>query len=124
MSASQRTQNWNGMNWVRQEKRLAIYIRDNFCCAHCQRDLRDIQPGEKVRIELDHIIPVSKGGSNHAHNLVTSCSTCNLARSDKDLEVVHPLYSNQIRIINQAKRDLPMELAKQVYAERKAQKGN
>lgn len=117
---SNRRDNWQGMNWITQHKRLAIYMRDNFTCAHCNMDLRKIQPGDGYRIELDHIVPVSKGGSNHAHNLITSCNKCNLGRGDRDLEVIHPMHSVQIVIINQAKRDLPITLAKQLIAERKA----
>lgn len=123
-SQPSRRDTWQGMNWVRQEKRLAIYIRDNFTCAHCKRDLRNIQPGEGIRIELDHIIPVSKGGGNNASNLVTSCSKCNASRGDKDLEVLHPLHSEQQRILKMALKELPLTLAKQVLAERKRQEGN
>ena len=115
-----RREGWQGMNWITQHKRLAIYMRDDFICAHCNMDLRKIQAGDGYRIELDHIIPVSKGGSNHAHNLVTSCNKCNLARGDRDLEVIHPMYSVQIVILNRAKRDLPIQLAKQVIEDRKA----
>lgn len=117
---STRRDGWQGMNWIRQEKRLAIYIRDNFTCAHCNMDLRKIQAGDGYRIELDHIVPVSKGGGNEATNLVTSCNKCNAGRGDRDLEVIHPMYSVQIIILNRAKLPLPTQLAKQVLAERKA----
>lgn len=117
---STRRDNWHGMNWLTQHKRLAIYIRDNFICQHCKMDLRNITKDIKVRIELDHITPVSKGGSNHQSNLVTSCSRCNLLRGDKDLEEVHPLHSDQHRILLQATKELNIMLAKQVLSERKA----
>lgn len=117
-----RRDNWQGMNWIRQEKRLAIYIRDNFICQHCQLNLQTIQPGDGLRIELDHLTPVSKGGSNHQSNLVTSCSKCNLERGDRNLEEIHPLHSNQQRILRQASKEINVHLAKQVLAERKAQK--
>lgn len=32
---------------------------------------------------LDHFVPRSKGGSNKASNLVTSCPTCNYRRQNR-----------------------------------------
>lgn len=67
--------NWQGMNWIRQEKRLAIYLRDGCACAWCGTRLED-----GVVLSLDHFIPHSEGGSNEASNLVTSCKRCNDSR--------------------------------------------
>lgn len=119
MAKSARTEKWQGMNWIRQEKRLAIYIRDNFVCMHCGMDLRTIQPGDGIRIELDHVIPASKGGSNQASNLITSCSACNAQRGNKDIEEVHPLLSQRAHIERALAAPLNIHLAKQVLAERK-----
>jgi 5-methylcytosine-specific restriction endonuclease McrA len=66
--------------WIRVEKRLSIYIRDKFRCLLC---------GEKFssdKLSLDHIIPKSKGGSNHQTNLYTASLICNSRRGDKPLE--------------------------------------
>lgn len=115
-----RRESWQGMNWIRQEKRLAIYIRDNFTCLHCKRDLQTIVPGDGIRIELDHVVPVSKGGSNHQNNLITSCSECNQARGNKDIEEIHPLLSQRAHIERQLAKPINVHLAKQVLIERKA----
>ena len=69
---------WNGMNWIRQEKRLAIYLRDGMCCAWCGLGVED-----EVVLSLDHLKPHAKGGANDATNLVTCCKACNSARGKR-----------------------------------------
>lgn len=71
---------WNGSNWIRREKRLAIYLRDHFRCVYCDRNLARVKA--KLRC-LDHVIPVTKGGTNHENNLVLSCKVCNERKGDK-----------------------------------------
>ncbi len=51
--------------------RFDILKRDNFTCQYCGK-----KPPE-VELEVDHIIPLSKGGSNEEKNLTTSCERCN-----------------------------------------------
>ena len=68
--------------WIRPEKRLAIYLRDRFCCLYCCRDLHDAPPTD---ITLDHVVTRSDGGGNGEDNLVTACRTCNCSRQDKPL---------------------------------------
>ena len=70
-----------GMNWIRKEKRLAIYMRDGMACAYCGQTLED-----GIQLSLDHLKPYSKGGSNSERNLVTCCMHCNSSRGDRDLD--------------------------------------
>ena|SRR2546425_7262019 len=51
--------------------RWKILKRDNFTCTKCGR-----KP-PNVRLEVDHIYPLSKGGTNNEKNLATLCSRCN-----------------------------------------------
>ena len=52
--------------------RNAIFDRDGWVCAYC---------GDRNGpFECDHIVPVSKGGSNDKSNLVTSCMKCNRSK--------------------------------------------
>ena len=67
-----------GMNWIRQEKRLAIYLRDGLSCAYCGAS---VESG--AQLSLDHVRPYSKGGNNHESNLVTCCTRCNSARGNR-----------------------------------------
>jgi hypothetical protein len=52
-----------------------IFARDNYTCQYC---------GERgKRLECDHVVPVSKGGSHDNSNLVTACFKCNRSKRDK-----------------------------------------
>jgi len=51
--------------------RYSIMKRDNFMCVLCGR-----RPPE-VELHVDHIKPVSKGGTNDESNLRTLCADCN-----------------------------------------------
>ena len=67
-----------GMNWIAQATRLAIYLRDGFACAYCGEG---IETGNQLT--LDHLKPYSKGGDNSPTNLVTCCHRCNSARGNR-----------------------------------------
>ena len=69
---------WQGMNWITQKKRLAIYLRDGMSCAWCGKGVE-----EGSIFTLDHLKPHAKGGSNHESNLVTSCKFCNDSRGKR-----------------------------------------
>jgi hypothetical protein len=68
------------MNWIRQEKRLAIYLRDGLACVYCGAAAE-----QGASLQLDHIIAVERGGKNQADNLVTCCDRCNQAKGCRTL---------------------------------------
>ena len=59
--------------------RYDILHRDNFKCCICGRTAKE----DGVKLHIDHIIPVSKGGTNDVSNLRTLCQDCNLGKSNK-----------------------------------------
>jgi 5-methylcytosine-specific restriction endonuclease McrA len=61
-------------------QRFEILKRDGFTCQYCGR-----KPPE-VTLEVDHIFPVDKGGTNDPSNLITSCYDCNRGKSDTLLD--------------------------------------
>lgn len=63
-------------NWA--ELRGIVFYRDNYTCSYCG------QKGNKL--ECDHIIHISKGGSNKLSNLTTSCINCNRSKNNKTLK--------------------------------------
>ena len=73
--------NYQGMNWIRQEKRLAIYLRDGLSCAYCGDSVEN-----GAKLSLDHLTPHSDGGSNREDNLVTCCCRCNSSRGNRPLK--------------------------------------
>ena len=79
--ANKRADSWNGMNWIRQEKRLAIHLRDGCACMYCGATMED-----GTVLTLDHVKPHVKGGSNSERNLVTACRKCNSSRGDRPVE--------------------------------------
>lgn len=81
-TAQQRRANWYGSNWIRREKRLAIYLRDSFTCAYCGAKLHNAKPRQ---VTLDHIDPVCSAGNNEATNLVTCCKPCNDRKSGRPI---------------------------------------
>lgn len=63
-------------------KRFLIMRRDGFRCQICGKSVSD---NENVKLEIDHKVPVSKGGSSQIDNLWTLCFECNRGKRDKDL---------------------------------------
>lgn len=63
-------------------KKLREFIkkRDNFTCCNCGNSTQ-VEPN--LLLEIDHIIPVSKGGRTEEDNLQTLCWKCNREKSDK-----------------------------------------
>ena len=57
-----------------------IKNRDNFTCCTCGNSTH-VEPN--LLLEIDHIIPVAKGGRTVEDNLQTLCWKCNRAKSDK-----------------------------------------
>jgi len=110
---------WHGSKWIRAEKRLAIYLRDGFRCVYCGRELAEAPAAE---CQLDHLQCRSRGGSNEASNLVTSCRSCNASRQDAHF-TAWATPAAVARIRRRRNRDLAPFLAeaKRLVAERKAQ---
>ena len=62
---------------VSNKMRLAIYKRDHYRCRKCGRRTDDL--------EIDHIIPIARGGKSTYDNLQTLCHRCNYLKGS-DIE--------------------------------------
>lgn len=63
-------------------KRIVIE-RDKWTCQNCGQKVHDDLHWLPDKCHVDHIIPVSKGGSNDLDNLQVLCQACNLTKSKK-----------------------------------------
>lgn len=57
--------------------RLSVYKRDNWTCVSCGVKVETTKEYAPHQASIDHIIPVSKGGSHTYDNVQTMCVTCN-----------------------------------------------
>lgn len=72
---------WNSICRVERGKvsnkmRFSIYQRDGYRCSKCGISQRYAQ------LEVDHIIPIAKGGKSTYNNLQTLCHRCNIEKGD------------------------------------------
>lgn len=70
---------------IPSELRHQIFVRDGYRCRECGKSKND-----GISLEIDHIFPLSKGGSTTPDNLWTLCRDCNQAKKDdvwKDDEI-------------------------------------
>ncbi|NET87405.1 MAG: HNH endonuclease [Kamptonema sp. SIO1D9] len=56
--------------------RKYVFARDNYCCQSCGKT------SQQTILNIDHIIPLAKGGSNDISNLQTLCCSCNQKKRD------------------------------------------
>jgi len=60
--------------------RFAVFRSDEYRCRICGASAED-----DARLEVDHKVPVSKGGTDEMENLWTLCFDCNRGKSASDL---------------------------------------
>ena len=58
---------------IPENVRVEVWRRDGGKCARC---------GSREKLEYDHIVPISRGGSNTARNIELLCEKCNRSKSN------------------------------------------
>lgn len=74
--------------------------RDGRKCAYCGK--------EKVPLEIEHIVPRSRGGSNRLSNLTLACRTCNEKKGSQTIEV---FLKGQPEVLRRVKANMRRSLA-------------
>ncbi len=75
--------------------RFDVFKRDSFCCQYCGNT------PPVVVLEIDHIIPVCKNGTNNIDNLLTSCFDCNRGKSGVELTVLPLKTSEKVSLLKE-----------------------
>ena len=93
---------WDSISTVERAKvtnklRLAIYERDDYCCVKC---------GSETDLEIDHIVPISKGGKSELSNLQTLCRSCNKQKSNIIEPYNEDTYNSSVKYCPRCKAPL------------------
>ena len=74
--------------WFSKRKfdKMKLVVRDGKKCAYCGDDTS--------ALEIEHIIPRSRGGVDKIQNLALSCRKCNMAKGNK---LPHEIEDNYFR---------------------------
>lgn len=111
---------FSGSKWITPQRRLAIYLRDNFQCIYCGKTVLT------VTLSLDHIVARSTGKNDHSSgNLITCCMLCNSERNNTEIEtflsVKHGKNSHKVaaRIAELTSKDMSsyIKIAKSMIEE-------
>jgi hypothetical protein len=80
---------------ISKKLRFEVFKRDAFKCHYCGNH------PPTVILEVDHITPVSKGGTNNIDNLTTACFGCNRGKSDTELNVLPQTTLSKIELLQE-----------------------
>jgi 5-methylcytosine-specific restriction endonuclease McrA len=77
----------------RQVTNTFMFARDRYRCQYCGRGQTELKHRESLT--RDHVIPISRGGTNDWTNVVTACSACNTRKANRlPSEIgMHPLHN-------------------------------
>lgn len=84
---------------ISDELRAKVLARDGYACVDC---------GSVDDLELDHIMPVTKGGDNGEENLQVLCGSCNRKKSNRIRQSRHresKRHDDNVTVVTQSERD-------------------
>ena len=96
---------------ISPQRRNQILERNGYTCQLCGAASGDPDPfnfNRKLRMHVDHITPLSQGGSDDNDNLRVLCSTCNQGRSN--IETPTETALNLLARIRRTRRSVQREV--------------
>src|SRR5688572_7782599 len=66
---------------IQLSMRFQILERDSFTCRFCGKR------APETELEVDHVVPRAKGGSDDVSNLVTACRDCNRGKGVRSVDL-------------------------------------
>lgn len=78
---------------IAHQVRKLVLRRADYRCWYCGTDSN---VSGRMSYEIDHVQPVSKGGTNDPDNLVASCRSCNGEKADMTLKEYREKCGNDL----------------------------
>lgn len=97
----------------RQVTNTFLFARDAYRCQYCSRHRTELRGREFLT--RDHVVPLSRGGDNSWHNVVTACSPCNNRKGSKLPGEVglhlsrQPVEPNYVQLVWAVRRITPIQ---------------
>lgn len=80
ISLTQHSKNTTSRKKVPSSKKTSAYNKTGGMCGYCGKDISE------GGFTVDHIHPVSNGGTNDISNLLPCCLSCNASKGKRDIE--------------------------------------
>lgn len=97
---------------ISDKLRRQILERNGYTCQVCGAGAGEeslCEPGKKCRLEIDHTIPISQGGTDDEHNLRAVCVWYNKDKSNLKVPTSRHAISAMV-LIRQQPRDVQLEV--------------
>ena len=85
---------------ISKKIRFEVFKRDGFQCAYCGKT-----PPEVI-LEVDHIEPVSMGGTDDINNLLTACFDCNRGKKNIKLDKIPAKLNENLEVLKEKEEQL------------------
>jgi 5-methylcytosine-specific restriction endonuclease McrA len=83
-------------------RRTAVYIRDRATCECC--GYRPQRAWDAWQMEIDHVVPVARGGTSAIENLQVLCSRCNNRKGGMTMEEFEDVFWTKLGEVHLAER--------------------